>query len=113
MAWLVLHFANHHVALGRSSVTWGNAASDTPWERNLTDAWTGHTSNCMAGVFTDNFQPGLYGFLHTETVPGVNSWNPRFSRKIFGPAQKKRNRFRRNPNVGNQMDGKAKNRRLL
>jgi len=67
----VVHFANHHVAPGRSS-DMGNAEFGYAWDRNLTDA-DGPYIELMAGVFTDN-QPDFSWLSPYETRTWSQFW---------------------------------------
>ena len=69
-----VHWADHHVAVGKKQWTWGDADFGHAWNRNLSDDDTAYIE-LMAGVYTDN-QPDFSQLAPGETKTFSQFWYP-------------------------------------
>ena len=79
-----VHWADHHVAVGKKQWSWGDAPFGHAWNRNLADDDSAYIE-LMAGVYTDNqpdfshLAPGRDEGLLAVLVPGgrrPGRWSP-------------------------------------
>jgi tetratricopeptide (TPR) repeat protein len=69
-----VHWADHHVAVGKKQWSWGDAPFGHAWNRNLTDDDSAYIE-LMAGVYTDN-QPDFSHLAPGETKTFSQFWYP-------------------------------------
>ena len=69
-----VHWADHHVAVGKKQWTWGDDAFGHAWNRNLADDGAAYIE-LMAGVYTDN-QPDFSHLAPGETKTFSQYWYP-------------------------------------
>jgi tetratricopeptide (TPR) repeat protein len=69
-----VHWADHHVAVGKKQWSWGDAPFGHAWNRNLADDGSAYIE-LMAGVYTDN-QPDFSHLAPGETKSFSQFWFP-------------------------------------
>jgi tetratricopeptide (TPR) repeat protein len=69
-----VHWADHHVAVGKKQWSWGDAPFGHAWNRNLADDDSAYIE-LMAGVYTDN-QPDFSHLAPGETKTFSQFWYP-------------------------------------
>ena len=69
-----VHWADHHVAVGKKQWSWGDAPFGHAWNRNLADDDAAYIE-LMAGVYTDN-QPDFSHLSPGETKTFSQFWYP-------------------------------------
>lgn len=69
-----VHWADHHVAVGKKQWSWGDSPFGHAWNRNLADDGSAYIE-LMAGVFTDN-QPDFSHLAPGETKTFSQYWYP-------------------------------------
>ena len=69
-----VHWADHHVAVGKKQWSWGDAPFGHAWNRNLADDGSAYIE-LMAGVYTDN-QPDCSHLAPGETKTFSQFWFP-------------------------------------
>ena len=69
-----VHWADHHVAVGKKQWSWGDSAFGHAWNANLTDDDSAYIE-LMAGAYTDN-QPDFSHLAPGETKSFSQYWYP-------------------------------------
>ena len=69
-----VHWADHHIAVGKKQWTWGDAPFGHAWNANLADDDSAYIE-LMAGVYTDN-QPDFAHLAPGETKSFSQYWYP-------------------------------------
>ncbi len=69
-----VHWADHHIAVGKKQWTWGDAPFGHAWDANLADDDAAYIE-LMAGVYTDN-QPDFAHLAPGETKSFSQYWYP-------------------------------------
>ena len=69
-----VHWADHHVAVGKKQWSWGDSPFGHAWNRNLADDGSAYIE-LMAGVYTDN-QPDFSHLAPGETKTFSQYWYP-------------------------------------